>query len=268
MRREENRHRVWYNFLVFFCSFCTCLFEVPLSHLRGGCGTPSRSSPKNGGFNFRPVFTSHLFYPASTITALPLEVLSANHSQRRICCRYISILNLGISCLFRPRLGETPSVLVSIRFFFIAFLSVFVSVTTLILFLIYVLPFHRPVHFGLIVATKLLTIYIANYITDFYELWGSNSGDLGSVEYPVSAITPKSIKTRSISSCYRPVYGSNKSVRKLFGFYKTLCNPTTQKITKKIKQKLYNTIKVNINVQWTLQHNKSKYKRTMNFTTQ
>ena len=31
--------------------------------------------------------------------------------------------------------------------------------------------------------------------------WGSNSGDLGSVEYPFIAITPRSILTQSGSAC-------------------------------------------------------------------
>ena len=35
------------------------------------------------------------FYHASVPTALPLELLSANHSQGPICCWYIFIFNLG-----------------------------------------------------------------------------------------------------------------------------------------------------------------------------
>ena len=45
-----------------------------------------------------PLFFFPLFYPTSILTALPLELSSANHSPRLICCGYISVFNLGLCC--------------------------------------------------------------------------------------------------------------------------------------------------------------------------
>ena len=48
--------------------------------------------------------------------------------------------------------------------------------------------------------------------------WGSISGDLRSVEYPFFAITPRSTLTWSGSTYKFPIYGSNRSAKKLFIF--------------------------------------------------
>ena len=64
----------------------------------------------------------------------------------------------------------------------------------------------------------------------FIWCWGSSSGDLGNGEYLFIAINIRFLLTCTDSTCYAPVYESNKSVWKLFVFSRTVCKKKTKKL--------------------------------------
>ena len=65
---------------------------------------------------------------------------------------------------------------------------------------------------------------VITYRREFFSLW---QGNLGSVEHSSIAITPRSTLARTGSTGYGPIYGSNRTVWKLFVFKRT--NKNTQK---------------------------------------
>ena len=100
-QERESWHRPDIIFLVFCYSSCMCLLGV----LSSWWGDPLFSHFYISVTGIQ-LFLFPLFYPMSTSTALPLELLSVNHSQRPICYWYISIFNLGICCYLDLNLGN------------------------------------------------------------------------------------------------------------------------------------------------------------------
>ena len=67
--------------------------------------------------------------------------------------------------------------------------------------------------------------------------WGSSVEALENVQFPFIAITPSSTLTQSRKICWVSIYGSNRSMWKLFIFYRIVCKKKKKTHKKGIHQR-------------------------------
>ena len=147
MRRErEGGHRLWNIFHVFCCN--TCFFAGPVSlgvrplfrdHSKMGTATFGCLHIVEAGLKMlsllrhvRPPTNSFLVFYFAALTAFPFEFLPANQNSlsMSICCRYVSIFNLGVCCYDLDFGNLLLSLSLSLSLSIFLYLSIYLSLVS------------------------------------------------------------------------------------------------------------------------------------------